>query len=93
MTRVVVPGALRQFTDGDSAVELALADGATLGQLLDALAAEKPALCRRIRDEQGELRRFVNIYIDGEDARRAGGLAAPVPGDAEVLVLPSVAGG
>jgi molybdopterin synthase sulfur carrier subunit len=93
MTRVVVPGALRQFTDGESSVELALADGASLADLLDALGAAKPALVRRIRDEQGELRRFVNIYVDGEDARRAGGLAAPVPSGAEVLVLPSVAGG
>jgi sulfur-carrier protein len=93
MTRVVLPGALRQFTDGESTIDIALGEQATLGELLDALAADKPALTRRIRDEQGELRRFVNIYVDGEDARRSGGLAAPVPADAEVLVLPSVAGG
>jgi len=93
MTRVVVPGALRQFTDGASTVDVALADGASLAELLDALAAEKPALTRRIRDEQGELRRFVNVYVNGEDARHSGGLAAAVPADAEVLVLPSVAGG
>ncbi len=93
MSRVVVPGALRQFTDGESTIDIALGDEATLGELLDALAADKPALARRIRDEQGELRRFVNIYVDGEDARRSGGLAAPVPDNAEVLVLPSVAGG
>lgn len=93
MTRVVVPGALRQFTDGASTVDVALADGASLAELLDALAAAKPALARRIRDERGELRRYVNVYVDGEDARRAGGLAAAVPADAEVLVLPSIAGG
>lgn len=93
MTRVVVPGALRQFTDGAATIDVSLADGASLAELLDALAAEKPALARRIRDEQGELRRYVNVYVDGEDARRAGGLATAVPADAEVLVLPSVAGG
>jgi sulfur-carrier protein len=93
MTRVVLPGALRQFTDGESTIEVPLAGDANLAELLDELAARKPALTRRIRDEQGELRRFVNIYVDGEDARRSGGLAAPVPADAEVLVLPSVAGG
>jgi molybdopterin converting factor small subunit len=93
MTRVVVPGALRQFTDGESTVDVALAGGGSLAELLDALAAEKPALTRRIRDEQGELRRFVNVYVNGEDARHSGGLAAAVPADAEVLVLPSVAGG
>ncbi len=93
MTRLVVPGSLRQFTDGESTLDLALADGASLADLLDVLSAEKPALARRLRDEQGELRRYVNIYVDGEDARRVGGLAAVVPADAEVLVLPSVAGG
>jgi sulfur-carrier protein len=93
VTRVVLPGALRQFTDGESTIEITLGDGACLGELLDALAADKPALARRIRDEQGELRRFVNVYVDGEDARRSGGLEAAVPDSAEVLVLPSVAGG
>jgi len=93
MTRLVVPGSLRQFTDGEAAIDLDLADGASLADLLDALSTAKPALARRLRDEQGELRRYVNIYVDGEDARRAGGLAATIGADAEVLVLPSVAGG
>jgi molybdopterin synthase sulfur carrier subunit len=93
VARVVLPGALRQFTDGESTIDVPLDGAASLGELLDELAVRKPALTRRIRDEQGELRRFVNIYVDGEDARRSGGLAASVPADAEVLVLPSVAGG
>jgi molybdopterin converting factor small subunit len=46
-----------------------------------------------MRDEQGALRRFVNVYVDGEDARLSGGVAAPVGTAAEVLILPSVAGG
>ena len=91
--RVVVPAALRQFADGSSQVEVAVSDDATLAELFDSLAAAKPALVRRIRDEQGQLRRFVNVYVDGEDARRIGDIAAPVPAGAEVLVLPSVAGG
>jgi sulfur-carrier protein len=93
VARVVLPGALRQFSDGESSIDVAVADGASLAELLDALAADKPALARRIRDEQGELRRYVNVYVDGEDARRAAGLATAVPAAAEVLVLPSVAGG
>jgi molybdopterin converting factor small subunit len=93
MTRVVIPGALRQFSGGAAHVELPLTDGATLADLLGALETEQPRLARRIRDEQGQLRRFVNVYIDGEDARRVGELAAPVPAGAEVLILPSVAGG
>jgi len=61
--------------------------------LLDTLAAVHPALARRIRDESGALRRFVNVYVDGDDVRFAGGLGTPVPDGAVVQVLPSVAGG
>lgn len=95
MTAVVtvrLPGALRQYTGGAAAVSLDVGPSDLRG-VLDALDAARPALVRRIRDEQGELRRFVNVYIDDEDARRIGGLSASVPAGAEVLVLPSVAGG
>lgn len=88
---VVLPGALRPLAGGAKIVEVA-APG-TLGRLLDVLADAHPALVRRIRDEQGALRRYVNIYVDGEDVRASGGLAAPVGDTAEVRVLPSVAGG
>jgi molybdopterin converting factor small subunit len=50
-------------------------------------------LCRRIRDETGQVRRFVNVYVDGDDVRFQGGLTTPVRDGAEVQVLPSVAGG
>jgi molybdopterin converting factor small subunit len=50
-------------------------------------------LGRRIRDETGQVRRFVNVYVDGDDVRFNGGLATPVRDGAEVQVLPSVAGG
>ena len=93
MSRVVLPGVLRQHADGASAIDLELPDGATVADLLDDLAGRYPALARRVRDERGELRRFVNIYVDGTDARADGGLAAPVPASAEVLILPSIAGG
>jgi molybdopterin converting factor small subunit len=90
---VVLPGALRQFSGGEAHLSVPLADGSSLGDLLDAVALTHPALTRRMRDEQGELRRFVNVYVDGEDARLSGGIAAPVAPTAEVLILPSVAGG
>ena len=91
MPTVVLPAALRQYSGGVASLDLA--DAPTLAAVLDALDAACPALARRVRDEQGQLRRFVNVYIDGEDARRIGGLGAAVPARAEVLVLPSVAGG
>jgi molybdopterin synthase sulfur carrier subunit len=89
---VVLPGALRQYTGGASSLSVPLESG-SLTDLLDAVAVSHPALARRVRDERGELRRYVNVYVDGEDARLSGGMSAPVPPGAEVLVLPSVAGG
>lgn len=89
----MLPGVLRQYSGGASSLDVDTGDGATLAEVLDGLAASAPALTRRIRDERGELRRYVNVYVDGEDVRRSGGLTAPVPARAEVLVLPSVAGG
>jgi molybdopterin synthase sulfur carrier subunit len=67
--------------------------GETLADLLDALDAEHPLLGRRIRDETGHVRRFVNVYVDGDDVRFSGGLATPVADGTVVQVLPSVAGG
>ncbi|TFV63731.1 UNVERIFIED_ORG: molybdopterin synthase sulfur carrier subunit [Bacillus sp. AZ43] len=90
--QVVLPGVLASLAGGARHVDVELAGG-TLADLLDALAAEHPMLCRRIRDETGEVRRFVNVYVDGDDVRYAGGLEATVRDGAEVQVLPSVAGG
>lgn len=93
MTHVVLPGVLRQDAGGASRLDIDLPPAATLADLLAELTARWPALARRIRDEQGALRRYVNVYVDGTDARTAGGLAAPLGPDTEVLVLPSIAGG
>lgn len=65
----------------------------TVGALLDSLAVDHPVLVRRIRDETGTLRRFVNVYVDGEDVRHLDGLGTAVPAGGVVQVLPSVAGG
>jgi molybdopterin synthase sulfur carrier subunit len=91
--KVKLPGALRQYSGGEAELSVQLASGGSLGDLLDAVAERHPALARRMRDEQGGLRRYVNVYVDGEDARLSGGIAAPIPESAEVLILPSVAGG
>lgn len=89
---VVLPGVLADLAGGSRHLAVD-AGGGTLGELLDAVDAVHPALGRRIRDEVGALRRFVNVYVDGEDVRFAGGTGAPVPDGAVVQVLPSVAGG
>jgi molybdopterin synthase sulfur carrier subunit len=90
---VRIPGVLRTESGGNASLELAVADGATLAEVLDDIAASWPLLDRRLRDERGQLRRYVNLYIDGEECRRLDGLATAVPDRCEVLVIPSVAGG
>ena len=91
MPTVLVPGVLRAEAGG--AAHLEVGDTGTLGAVMDEMARRWPRLERRIRDESGALRRYVNVYVDGEDCRRSGGLATPVAAGAEIQVLPSVAGG
>ena len=90
--QVVLPGSLADLAGGCKRLDLAV-DGGTLADLLEALAAEHPLLARRIRDETGRLRRFVNVYVDGDDVRYAGREATAVADGAVVQVLPSIAGG
>ena len=89
---VVLPGVLADLAGGTRHLQVD-PGGGTLADLLDTLAAVHPGLARRIRDEAGAVRRFVNVYVDGDDVRYAGGLGTPVPDGAVVQVLPSVAGG
>ncbi|MEW2431109.1 ubiquitin-like small modifier protein 1 [Micromonospora sp. NPDC047644] len=91
MVTVLLPGPLRGEAGGAS--RLTVTATGTLRAVLDEMAVAHPRLARRIRDERGELRRYVNVFVDGEDCRHSGGLAAPVSDGAEVQVLPSVAGG
>ncbi len=92
--RVRLPGALRAHADGKPCMDLPVDGPVPLAALLDELDRRAPALARKIRDEQGRLRRYVNVYVDGVDVREHGEpAAAPVRPGAEVLVLPSVAGG
>lgn len=90
---VFIPGALRGECDGASSMEVDLDGEARLSTVLDEVAARYPRLDRRIRDERGQLRRYVNIFIGAEESRTISGMESPVPQGAEVRVLPSVAGG
>jgi molybdopterin converting factor small subunit len=90
--QVLLPGVLAALAGGEKHVAVE-PTGDTLADLLDALAAQHPMLARRIRDETGAVRRFVNVYVDGDDVRFGGGLQTKVCDGAEVHVLPSVAGG
>jgi sulfur-carrier protein len=87
---VRVPTILRTYTGGDSEVT---AEGATLGDVLDDLDRRYAGIKARILDDQGELRRFVNVYVGNDDVRFLDGLATPTPDGVQVSVIPAVAGG
>lgn len=90
---VRLPGVLRPKAEDSAEVQVDVAGDATLADVLDVLAERYPGLERRLRDEQGGLRRYVNFYVDGEECRRLDGKDTPVPAGAEIQVIPSVAGG
>ena len=87
-----LPAVLADSVGGPRALHVDPAPG-SVGALFDALATSHPALERRVRDEQGVLRRFVNVYVGGEDIRFGEALQTPVADGAEVQILPAVAGG
>ena len=87
---VRIPTQLRSATGGASAASV---DGGTVSEVLDALFAQFGELRERISDEDGVLRRFVNVYLGGEDIRFLDGVETAVPDGAELTILPAVAGG
>ena len=87
---VRVPTILRTYTKGESEVS---AEGATLSEVLDSLDTSYPGIKGRVVDEQGKLRRFVNVYVGNEDVRFAEGLGTSTPDGTQVSVIPAVAGG
>lgn len=88
---VRIPTPLRKLTNE---LDTIVADESeTLAQLIDVIEAQYPGLKERICDESGELRRFVNVYVNGEDVRFLSGLQTSLDPDAEVSIVPAVAGG
>ena len=87
---VKLPPQLASATGGDRSPSV---DGATVGEVLDALYASHGELKGRVADDDGTLRRFVNVFLDGEDIRFLDGLETPVPDGSEIQILPAVAGG
>jgi MoaD family protein len=86
---VKIPTQLREATDGEASADV---EGETVGEVLDALYDRYGELRNRIA-EDGGLRRFVNVYVGGEDIRFLEGLETPVSDGDEVTILPAVAGG
>ena len=88
--KVKIPTQLRTAAGGESELEV---EGGTVGEVLDALFDRHGELRDRLSDGDGGLRRFVNVYVDGEDIRFTDGLETPVGDGDEVQILPAVAGG
>jgi molybdopterin synthase sulfur carrier subunit len=88
--RVKIPTQLRAAAGGASEAQV---NGGTVAEVLDGLFAQFTELRSRIADEGGSLRRFVNVYVGGEDIRFLDGLETPVPDGSEMTILPAVAGG
>lgn len=87
---VRIPTILRNLTGGAAEVST---EGATLGEVIEKLDAAHPGVRDRLLDEQGKVRRFVNLYVGDEDVRFAQGLQTPTPGGTQVSIIPAVAGG
>jgi molybdopterin synthase sulfur carrier subunit len=90
MSTVRIPPVLRASAGGEKQVEV---DGGTLGEVLEGLVARFPALRPNLLGDDGELNRFVNVYVDGQDVRYLEELRTSVAPSDTVIILPAMAGG
>ena len=85
-----IPTPLRSLSGGASELSV---EGGTVSEVLATLEKEHPGFWQRIYDDTGEIRRFVNIYVAGEDIRFLKGVETPVKDGEEISIVPAVAGG
>ena len=90
MIKVRIPTPLRPMTGGKNEVDIA---GHSVAEILDNLGVAHPGIKERICDEQGEVRRFINIYVNEEDIRFLTGKETPLKEGDEVSIIPAIAGG
>jgi molybdopterin synthase sulfur carrier subunit len=87
---VRVPTVLREHTAGEKKVT---GEGATLRELIADLESRHPGLAPRLVDDEGQIHRFINVYVNDEDVRYLGGIETPLDDGDQVSILPAVAGG
>jgi molybdopterin converting factor small subunit len=87
---IEIPTAFRRFTDGAPKVDCT---GATIAEALNQLTARFPDLSRHVRDDSGQIRQFLNVYLNEEDIRFLGGESCTLKEGDRVLLVPSIAGG
>jgi molybdopterin synthase sulfur carrier subunit len=90
MAIVRVPSPLQRLVGNQRSVPAA---GVTLAELIDDLERRYPGIRARLIDDEGQLRSFVNVFVDNEDVRFLQGLDTPIPANAEVSIVPAMAGG
>jgi molybdopterin converting factor small subunit len=90
MSVIRLPSVLRANANGERAIEV---EGATVGDAVQALVGRHPALAGQLLTAEGNLHRFVNVYVNGRDVRYLGGLATPIEPRDEIRLLPAIAGG
>ena len=90
MAQFRIPGPLRRLSNGEITVEVGATD---LGSAIEALDARYPGFRDRLLDENGELRQFVNVYLNDEDVRLGSGLQEKLDEKDEISIVPAVAGG
>ncbi|MDP2014862.1 MAG: MoaD/ThiS family protein [Actinomycetota bacterium] len=87
---VRIPTILRTYTAGAAEVT---AEGTTLQEVITSLEGQFPGIAARVLDDNGQLRRFVNVYVNDDDVRFIEGLASPTADGAQISIIPAVAGG
>jgi molybdopterin synthase sulfur carrier subunit len=90
MSVIRLPSVLRANANGERAIEV---EGATVGDAVQALVGRHPALAGQLLTPEGDLHRFVNVYVNGRDVRYLGGLDTPIETRDEIRLLPAIAGG
>jgi len=90
MVTVGLPSYLQQFANGKERIEV---EGATVGQVLEAVGKQHPGVKSRVLTEQGEIRPHINVFVGERNCRFEQGLNTVVPDGAEVLILAAVSGG
>ncbi|MDD5542226.1 MAG: MoaD/ThiS family protein [Acidobacteriia bacterium] len=88
--RIVLPTPLRRFAGNADSIDV---EAETIGEIIERIETLHPGFRDRICEPNGELRRFINIYLNGEDVRFLEKLATKIPAGAEVAIIPAIAGG
>ena len=93
MATVFVPTPLRRLTNGQSKVNIPSADAGDVGALIRTLDANFPGVAEKVLDGNGEIKRFINVFVNDDEVRSLQGLATPVSEEDRISIVPAMAGG